>query len=190
MSAYSIDRSLIKTISATGYLLIYNLLESTMTSALHAIHQQVHDEELAFEQLNNKLQNICWKNFEGAISEKAAKRLQNMAINKALVSLGYHQYRHWSGNIDVKKIQAKAKAYGFEYVYVNGDYEDVKRNLLSIKDTRNALAHGRVSFEQCGQETAVDALIEYSQQAYAYLEVVLNGIEEYLENKGYVAEPA
>lgn len=70
-------------------------------------------------------------------------------------------------------------------VYTGDDYDDIKRNLLNIKDKRNALAHGRLSFEQCGQDTAVDALIEYSQQAYSFLEAVLNGIDEYLEGKKY-----
>ena len=142
ISEYKIDRSLIKTISATGYLLIYNLLESTMTAALDAVHRQLHSEALTFEQLSQNLQRICLNNFKGAISSDSIKQLQSIAINSALVSLGYNPQRLWNGNVDVKKIREKAKEYGFSCVYTGDDYDDIKRNLLNIKDKRNALAHG------------------------------------------------
>ena len=58
-SDYEIDRALIKTISATGYLLIYNLLESTMTAALDLVHRQLKQEGLRYEQLNEDLKKIC-----------------------------------------------------------------------------------------------------------------------------------
>ena len=185
ISDYEIDRSLIKTISATGYLLIYNLLESTMTAALDAVHTQLHNDKITFEQLNDNLQKICISNFKGAVNTDSMKELKSTAINSALVQLGYDSSRLWNGNVDVRKIKQKAKDYGFKYDYTGEDYDDLKRNFLNIKDKRNALAHGRLSFEQCGQDTAVDALIEYSQQAYVYLEAVLNGMNAYLEQQLY-----
>lgn len=185
ISNYEISRSLIRTISATGYLLIYNLLESTMTAALDAVHTHLKDEKITFEQLSENLQKICIKNFKEAISKDALEEFQSIAINSVLVSFGYNPKKLWNGNVDVKKIKEKAKDYGFKIVYKGADYNDLSRNLRIVKRNRNELAHGSVSFEQCGQDVAVDALIEYSAQAYSYLLVTLEALDEYLENKKY-----
>ena len=185
-SDYEIDRALIKTISATGYLLIYNLLESTMTAALDLVHRQLKQEGLRYEQLNEDLRKICLKNFKEAISDKSMEELRGISVDVASVWLGYDSRRLWNGNVDVKKIREKASGYGIRYLYDGDDHDDIRRNVLNIKEKRNALAHGRLSFEQCGQDTAIDALIGYSAQVYRYLTAVLNGIDCYLIEKAYL----
>ena len=50
---------------------------------------------------------------------------------------------------------------------------------------RNELAHGLVSFEDCGHNTAHDELVTIAGETIRYLEAVLEGIEQYVEQKLY-----
>lgn len=186
-SEYIIDRSLIKTISATGYLLIYNLVESTMTSALHAIHMQLKVDELTFNGLSRTLQKVCIKNLKGAAAETLLNSVQEDLIENILVWQGYDSKKHWNGNIDVQRIRDKARDYGFEVAHVADPAEHIEATLTDIRNKRNELAHGELSFEQCGGDAAIDALIEACRQTHAYLLSVLDGIEDYLEAKSYKA---
>lgn len=181
---FNLDRSLIKTISATGYLLIYNMVESTMTSALDAVHQQLHSDELTFSQLNNKLQRICFKNFKSSMTNFEEFKAHNYTFDDALVWLGYQKKKLWNGNVDAEVIYKRAKEYGFNF---DLDYHKTLdgMRLMEVKDKRNQLAHGELSFEQCGQDTAIEDLIAIKEQTFFYLEAVLDGVEVYLEQKDY-----
>lgn len=183
---FKIDRSLIKTISATGYLLIYNMVESTMTSALDAVHQQLQSDELTFSQLNSKLQKICFKNFKNSMTSYEEFKAHHYTFDDALVWLGYQKKKLWNGNVDAKVIYKRAKEYGFNFEL---DYQKTLNGerLIEVKDKRNQLAHGELSFEQCGQDTAIEDLIAIKEQSFFYLEAVLDGVEAYLEQKEYAA---
>ena len=184
---YVIDRSLVKTIRATGYLLIYNLIESVMTASLDAVHLQLKDESLTFSELSKKMKEICYDNFKKSISEQKISENSELLIDDALVWLGYHRNKHWNGNVDVKSIEAKTKKYGIQVIYTENDQRELKENFLDIRRKRNSLSHGELSFEQCGQDTAIESLIEYNRQAFRYLSVVIDGVERYLLEKKYLA---
>lgn len=47
-SDFEIERGLVKTLSASSYLLIYNLIEAVMTNALDAVHKQLRSDSLTF----------------------------------------------------------------------------------------------------------------------------------------------
>jgi hypothetical protein len=187
VEGYIIDRGLVKTISATGYLLIYNLVESVMTSALHSVHQQLKDDQLTFSQLSEKLQNVCLGNFKSGFGSFHPDEHNSLTMNEALVWLGYQKNRHWNGNVDFRKIKEKTKKYGIEVVYKGEDHREVKANLFDIRKKRNDLAHGELSFEQCGQDTPIEALFIYNEQAYKYLTAVIDGVEKYLVDRKYIA---
>lgn len=192
LTEFPLDRNLIKSIRASGYLLIYNLVEAVMTAALDAIHQQLETEERKFEDLNEKIKDICLVNFRGAVqglNSQSALGHTSQILNRCIVSLGYNKRNLWSGNIDAKEIYKKAKKYGFEVV--EHDREESKNgdNLILIRNKRNELGHGELSFVQCGHDTAIENLFDYHKEANIFLTAVLDGIEEYLENECYLNLP-
>ncbi|TBW48511.1 hypothetical protein EZI54_21180 [Marinobacter halodurans] len=184
---YEIDRGLVKTMSATGYLLIYNLIESVMTSAVDAVHRQLKADELQFSQLSEKLKSVCLGNFKSGFSSYVSDEHSALTMNELLVWLGYRKNKHWNGNVDANGIKDKAAKYGIEIKYRDEDYSDIKSNFFDIRKKRNDLAHGELSFEQCGQDTPIDLLLIYAEQAYKYLSAVVDGFEIYLIEKKYRA---
>lgn len=185
-SDYEINRTLIKTLSATSYLLIYNLIESVMTHLLDSVHKQLVHECLAFSQLSEKLKKICLKNFNKIdLNNQTATLNSHISLDDALIWIGYNRRGHFSGNVNAKEIQAKARAYGFEIGNHDRQFTNDGEILNIIREKRNVLAHGDISFEACGQDTAIDSLIKLHKQTYIYLNAVLDGVNQYLIDQSY-----
>ncbi|KIP66817.1 MULTISPECIES: MAE_28990/MAE_18760 family HEPN-like nuclease [Vibrio] len=185
-SEHKIDRRLVKTLSATGYLLIYNLIESVMTDALDAVHKQLQSDELTFSQLSDELKKICLRDFnKSTVNQKHLLEHGEISLDKALTWLGYSRFNHFNGNIDAKTIQKKARSYGFSIADHDRKFTNDGQILRDIRDKRNSLAHGEVSFEECGQDTAIESLIVLNEQACMYLSAVLDGVDHFLTKKRY-----
>jgi hypothetical protein len=185
---FIISRDLVKTLRANGYLLLYNLVESTMTNAIDAIHQIFASEQLSFDDLTKEIQQVVLKNFKGAALEENFVHTQSHPIQVAILRAGYDKRKLFSGNVDARSIRDTAKIYGFDIAEHDIAESRNGLRLLNVKNKRNELAHGKISFEECGHETSHDELISIAQETIAYLKAVLTGVEEYAANKKYLSE--
>ncbi|WP_158467780.1 MAE_28990/MAE_18760 family HEPN-like nuclease [Pseudomonas putida] len=184
-----LSRELTKTLRANTYLLLYNLVEATMTNAIDAIHKAVDGDNLGFDQLSGSLQNIALSHFKRAIKDNHNSALSERVhpIEIAITRLGYDREKIFSGNVDCSEIRTTAKKYGFQTADPNLNGRKTLLQLRDIKDKRNALAHGRLSFEQCGQDTSPEYLSKVHYQTTVYLRSILWSISSYLREKKYAA---
>ncbi len=190
VEGYDIDRELVKTLRANSFLLLYNLVESTMTNAVDAIHQSIRQENIDFDSLNDSLKRISIKNARKALETKHGMNsflAQQHPINFAVVSLGYNKRKLFSGNVDCESIFNTSKNYGFELPDPKRKWHSLHNDLERVRDQRNALAHGRVSFQECGQETPPDYIKKVSWETMAYLRIVLWVVKSYIRNQAYKA---
>lgn len=184
----SLSRELIKTLRANGYLLIYNLVESTMTNAIDGIHRCYKIKECEFSALSDSLKKIVLESFKRAIGNGSPKILaDDHPIQRAITFLGYDKESIFSGNLDAREIKNTARRYGFKISEKNKNKSRDGFALKGVKDTRNDLAHGKKSFEECGHATSADTLKMTGQEAIAYLDDALTGIEEYVRDGQYMA---
>ncbi|MDV2963860.1 MAE_28990/MAE_18760 family HEPN-like nuclease [Shewanella algae] len=181
----SFDRGLIKTLSASTYLLLYNLIECSMTNAIDSIHSHIRKEKTSFHDLTLNMQKIALKNFRNALT-KEEHILAQGSIEHAIVWLGYDGEKLFSGNIDARKVREMATKYGFVMSEEAIQRSEGGRSLLMIKSKRNELAHGKVSFEECGQESSIDELYGMYEQAIAFVDGILDAIEHYLKERLYL----
>lgn len=186
---YELSRELTKTLRANAYLLLYNLVEATMTNAVDAIHKAVDVDQLGFEGLSRDLQNIALRHFKRAIKDdhKAALEDRVHPIEVAITKLGYNKEKIFSGNVDCAEIRSTATRYGFRSPDPNLKGRGISKQLKDVRDKRNALAHGRLSFEQCGQDTSPEYLVKVSRQTAVYLRCVLWSVALYLKKRSYAA---
>ncbi|CUS47649.1 MAG: hypothetical protein HLUCCO02_13055 [Idiomarinaceae bacterium HL-53] len=184
-SLISFDRGLIKTLSASTYLLLYNLIECSMTNAIDSIHEHIRKEKTSFHDLTQKMQRIALKNFRNALT-KESHILSQESIEHAIVWLGYDGEKIFSGNIDAKKVRDMAEKYGFVISEEAIQGSRGGRSLLMIKRKRNELAHGKISFEECGQEISIDELYDMYDQAIIFVDGILDAIEHYLNERLYL----
>lgn len=187
---YEITRELTKTFRANGYLLLYNLVEATMTNAIDSIHTCIEADSLGFNDLSSEMKNISLSHFKRIIKDSHSAVLDQQAhpIEVAIARLGYEKHDIFSGNVDCNGIKQKAKQYGFLTPDPNRGGRDIAPKLRNIKDKRNALAHGRMSFEQCGHETSPESLADTAKQTMIYLRAVLWCVSYYLRQRQYSSE--
>lgn len=115
-NTYVVGRDLEKTLRASAYLMLYNLVEATMTNAIDGIHQHIADEQVGFDELKEDVRRIAIKGLRKAVSSEMPSELLDAAIpiSSALIWLGFDKKDLFSGNLDGRLIKDKAKEYGFQ----------------------------------------------------------------------------
>ncbi len=197
---YAVDRELQKILIANGFLLIYNLVESFCRNFILDILTAIQGRKLTLKNLSNETQKI-WiahkvKNYKDPriSNEKLEDCFYGMAevifndtviefaemIRKIETEERYDAFG-LSGSITKGKIKSLANMYGFESL-TPPKKEKAGESLDEIKDNRNKLAHGRITFRDCGKDKSVIQMVEYKNNAIEYLEGVLDNIEDYLKN--------
>ncbi len=187
-----VDDELLKILKANGFLLIYNLVESACRNSLWEILSAIQGKKLSYKKLTEEAQ-LLWikqkvKDLRNAKDETLEKHIQSIAtevINNALVEFKKEtEFIDLSGNIDAQKIRTLAEIYGFDSK-VGDAKEKAGADLEEIKKKRNHLAHGRVTFAECGKDYSVTQMCEYKKNAISYLESILSNIETYIKGGKY-----
>ncbi|VVO21958.1 MAE_28990/MAE_18760 family HEPN-like nuclease [Pseudomonas fluorescens] len=186
---FPLSRELTKTLRANAYLLLYNFVEATMTNAIDTIHKTVDSDNLGFDGLSRDLQNIALNHFKRALRDNNAQALDDRVhpIEIAITKLGYNKNQIFSGNVDCREIRLTAVKYGFKSPDPNLKGRNILRQIKDVKDKRNALAHGRLSFEQCGHDVSPEYLAKVSYETAVYLRSVLWSVSYYLRQRTYAA---
>lgn len=185
---YVIGRELEKTLRASVYLMLYNLVEATMTNAIDAIHQHISNEQVGFDDLNEKIRKIAIRGLRKAASSEIPPELleTTISISIAMIWLGFDKKDLFSGNLDGRLIKEKVNEYGFQLADHDKAASRDGARILNVKTKRNELAHGGISFEDCGQETSVDELDAIFDEVKIFIKAVLDGVSEYLSTRNYL----
>lgn len=184
-----ISREVQKTLRASCYLLIYNLLESTTCDALDAIHLTLYSEARDLQDLSDNVKKIIFANLKQGLGDGGVKRIieDQIDLRTEILKHGYSKRNFLSGNFDIDQIQKVIKKYGFSLHVVNGEHGKYKPEIIkSIKNKRNDLAHGSISFEQCGQNIPLFSMREKYINASNALLALFNGINNYLNQQKYL----
>jgi hypothetical protein len=179
-----IDSDLEKTLKAAGFLLLYNLIESTMRIAIETIFDELTKEDVSFDDIRKELKLVIIKNIKDNHSpDNLLTNIKEIAVD--IISASLDKGKLFSGNLDARKIKITAKDYGFSCKTnprKTGDGSD----LLTIKTNRKNLAHGLTSFKDAGKDVSADDLLEIKKKVVCYLREILQNVETYLANKEYL----
>jgi len=171
---------------ANTFLLLYNLIESTIRNSILEIYSKIEDEELTYINLSVKIKQIWLHKKKKTLlnsdeeNKRIEKKLENIIeeiINTEIIILTSEDI-HISGNIDAQEIRNLAKKIGFEQS-MNG------RDLVSIKEKRNRLAHGEHTFHDVGKDFTYGDLNSYKENTFLHLEDVISKIETFINEKKY-----
>lgn len=185
-----------KMLKASSLLVLYNLVESTVCSALDAIYEGIKSEGASYEDLSDELRSI-WIHCETSnlatgpagidkIRSNARKVVDSAVAGKdASIKHGYFP---GSGNIDAKRIREIANQFGFSSRF---PYEKRKtHSLLFVKSQRNQLAHGETTFGECGRDLVPSDLLKYEKEVVSYLRSMLKSVQVFIDRKQFLAVPA
>jgi hypothetical protein len=183
----NINTELEKTLKATAYLLLYNLLESTMRNAIQSIFTEIKTNNISFDDLRIDIKKIIWQNIKKRNSDLLTTNIIQLTTD--IIHISFDAEDLFFGNVDAKLIREEvAEKYGFS-AYTDNSKTRGGSDLLSIKTNRNYLAHGSVSFSDVGKDTTATELVEISERVIEYLRQILNNINDYLENQEYLDSP-
>jgi hypothetical protein len=172
-----IDNQLSIILKANGFLLLYNLIEATVRNSISAIFNSIHSTNATFKDLTDELQKL-W------ISQEIKQMKQDdlLSFSKKILEDELLTFKaecvNISGNIDARKIREIAKQFGYQEPK-NG------RDLLTIKEKRNKLAHGEYTFVEIGKDYTVQELLKFKDATKDYLSIVLSEIENFINSKGF-----
>jgi autotransporter translocation and assembly factor TamB len=180
---HSLNPELAKTLKANGFLLLYNLVESTMRNAIEAIFDEFKNQAISFDQLQPEIKMIVLQNLKNRSPKKIHLHINQISLD--IITATFEREELFSGNVDARLIKEIAKKYGFSY---QTDFAKTKngQNLVVIKDKRIDLAHGLKSFEDVGRDKTIEELLEIKEEVIEYLRQILLNIAIYLENQEYL----
>lgn len=173
-------------------LLLYNLVESSISKCLGAIHQSLTDENLSYFQMSDDLQKIWLKyhyellNDNGNNNDRNISQLQTMveilSTNKTvIISLDDSKKLSeslYSGNLDAKEIRKIAKKYGVSF-------ELESKEIRFVEQMRNKLAHGEVSFEEGCQDKQMQYMQKVKDETINFINEFIIAVEKFIFERKY-----
>lgn len=181
----SVNIELQKVLKANIFLLLYNLSESSIKQALSQIYDSITDENLTYDDVIDEIRKIWiqlnYKNFNQKGTEFIFAAMEDIVTD--VINIEFDAEKRISGNIDGLKIRKFASELGFSirshHSLKNGE------KLHLVKTQRNKLAHGDLSFAECGRNYTVPQLKEIHNQVIKYLNRILLNIEKYIIHKKF-----
>lgn len=184
------DSDWIKTLKATTFLLIYNLVESSVRDGIGVIYDNAKADNCTAEELHESIRKVwvkqAYKKIENSENiapfREKGHELVDSVIAKAVAELD-KKYLPISGNLDAKAIRDLCDKHGLSFSKLKTARRGDKLRLVKAK--RNSLAHGDESFVECGRDYTVSDIEEIKKQSVIYVRVLLNNVKSYVKGKKY-----
>ena len=90
----------IKTLKASCFLLLYNLVESTLTNAIESIHEEIEQNGFGFDECRDELKGELYRLLCKRTWEKVKDNI--VSINRDIVHKTFPKKEVFSGNLDPK----------------------------------------------------------------------------------------
>ncbi len=206
-NTFKVDSELIKIQKSNTILLLYNLIEGTISSVLNEYFGTINRENLNYSNYKTEIKQIWikYKHRSFSVSEKkeiayivntidgiinevidiVPKTIKDNELGSRLI-YNYDAYvaetlsNDISGNLDARKIKDLFQTYGLP---------EITRGcnpMLKVKNKRNSLAHGNETFAQVGGNYTVQDLFIMKNEIKSFLDELLANTEIHLREKKFL----
>ncbi len=189
-----------KILYSSVYLQLYNLVEATVTWCIDAVCGAAAKdgrwrpgdltEELRREWVRSTARTHVDLNHDNRL-ESAVAMCERLI--QALPVLAWTVEKGGGGNWDEDEIRSIARRMGFDLRVTQDVYSGIKRkirddkgSLALVKDLRNRLAHGSLSFAECGDGVTVVDLRDLKDRTAAYLREVVSAFAGYIGTHNFL----
>ncbi len=194
---YLISSTQQKVLYSTVYVQLYNLVESTISACIEAVsdastgREPLHlREEIQKEWIRQVARTHVELTYENRLKAacgffaKSAVPVEPFSIEKG-----------GGGNWDDGTIESIVKRLGFQVQVEEEIYSLIKRKIKNdlgplgvVKDYRNKLAHGEVSFSECTQGVTVSELAAIKDATVRYMRGVVENFVDYIQGFQFLKE--
>jgi hypothetical protein len=187
------NSKILKILKSNYILMLYNLVEACVVSGMLEIYESLKNESCAYVDVIEEIQSI-WRKYQvsqvygpttmqSTYQNRVKKVIDDITCkNPLILTRGALRI---SGNLDARKIKEICDCHKIRYVAT--DRQDI---LLDVKNKRNDLAHGDVSFSDCARDLTVSDLEDIKDAVINFMQGILTGMKEYHNEKGYKSLPA
>lgn len=183
----------IKTMKASCFLMLYNLVESSIRGSMAKLYEKMNAEGKQLDCFDLYVKDIWIEQNFRVIEPMSAnqssyrelvRKMINLVIESSPLVLDAKKI-NISGNLDAKKIRS---LFNQHKISINTHYRALGgAELKTVKDQRNSLAHGDTSFADCGQQYTVRDIEGIKKQTVTYLRSSLRNVAKYIDRKKYAA---
>lgn len=159
---------------------LYNMVESSICECLNYIYDAVADDSLTYAELTDEMRNMWTLSCKRAKTQvKDMDETSKMSMKTKFLELAINT----SGSIDIRKIYEAFEKHGCK---IDVDKrKECGNSFLTVKNKRNQLAHGNVSFSQCGSAYLLRDLEKIKQDIITFIPVVIEATKKFVEGKKY-----
>lgn len=183
----------LKTMKASCFLMLYNLVEFSIKDSMTKLYERVNSENKAIIDFDEFVKELWvqqkFKDLDPFSSNQTSYRnlIKDMVddvISNSPILLNSNRMPI-SGNLDARKIR---QLFIQHKIPINVHYRAFGGGeLKTIKDNRNSLSHGSESFSDCGQQYTVQSIKNIKTQAVVYLRSSLRNVKKYIDEAKYAA---
>jgi hypothetical protein len=182
----------LKILKANALLMIYNLVESTMLNGIEEIYDKLRANGATYPTVRKEIQDIWFSYKFGQVYQpeshfrsykNKALEIVNSIMLGEIIELN-RKALSFEGNLDADEIRKVCNGHGIEFK-PDSSCKGGER-LKDVKTKRNGLAHGTLSFAECGREYSFEDLVEIKEQTYLFLAGLLDGMKYYYDTNGYL----
>jgi hypothetical protein len=202
ISAYDINNSIekvivfnsakIDTLRSTAYLLLYNLIESSVYNSITSIFDEIKDNRLKYFDIIEDVQkywlNNIYKHDDKKKKETIIETIMKVAnqIFTDTLELASNEI-NYGGSLDASTIFETAKSMKIEVGNIHRIYDKTIHGqiLIDVKKKRNWLAHGEKSFIEVGSSSTYSQLNDSKNYICAFLDEFIKSVETYVTNKHF-----
>lgn len=172
-------------------LMLYNLIEFTVTNLMECIYDKIKLNNLSYTDVNELIRKLWTKTILKSTNDPNAnfntfvrknEEIINKIINNKVVELKARDTLP-AGNLDGVTIKETFKEHG---ITVNTSSSNYRPDILeAIKDKRNNLAHGAVSFVEALRDDTISDIEQNEKFIVNFLEEVICSVSQYLLEEKY-----
>jgi hypothetical protein len=177
---------------STAYLLLYNLIESTVYNSIVLIFDKINDENLKYFDIIEEVQkywlNSIYKHDEKKKKETIIQTIMEVAIQifQNAIALPSTEI-NYGGSLDARAIFSTASLMNIEVGNIRRIYSETSHgsSLSDIKKKRNWLAHGEKTFIEVGSTSSLSELVETKNNVFQFMMAYIDSVEVYIDSKSY-----
>ncbi len=184
-------QELINILKSNLSLMMYNIIEYTVSGLIDCIYDEIKVQGLSYVDVNESIRTLWRKTVLKAARDPGAnfntflkknEEIINCILSKGTLVIKARESLP-AGNLDGHSIKETFESHGFRIKTSSPNFRpDILDN---IKNNRNSLAHGAVSFTDAVRDDGIQDFEKYSTFIISFLQELIDGVGEYIEQGCY-----
>lgn len=184
-------QALINILKSNVSLMIYNIIEYTVSNLIDSIYDEIRMNHLSYVDVNESIRALWRKTILKSVNDPNANFSTFLRKNEEIIAsiLNHSALDMYSrntlpgGNLDGVSIKETFELHGIQVKTSSQNYRpDI---LEGIKENRNNLAHGSVSFVEAVREDSISDIKRNETIVAAFLDELIVTVSAYIEEQKY-----